>query len=175
MLEFSQVTLLWLARRIWLSLPLIITMAATLAMMAPMKLLPLPAPDIALIAVFFWAISGPAFLPAPAVLVLGLTQDFASGAPIGFYALIYLLIYGFTLSQRAFFGGRTGSGAWMGFAIVALVAAAAAWLLGSIVYMRWLPVGPIWLQAIVSIAVFWPVAKLFGLMRRGLTTAREAL
>lgn len=174
MLEFLQVAVLRSARQLWLSLPLFVAMAATIAMTTPLKLTPFPAPDIALIAVFFWAVAGPAFLPAPAVLLLGLTQDFASGAPPGFYALVYLFVYGLTLSQRAFFGGRTGSGALIGFAIVALLTAGVIWLLGSMIYMRWLPVGQIWMQAIVSIVFYWPVSKVFGLMR-GTLTKREAL
>lgn len=175
MLEISQIAALWLLRRIWLSLPLILTAAVVVVMMAPANLMPLPAPDIILIAVFFWAITGPAFLPAWAVLLLGLLQDFATGAPIGFWALVYLLSYGFTISQRVFFKGRSGLGAWIGFAIVALFAAFVAWFLGSIVYMRWLPPAQIFLQALVSIAFYWPVSKVYGLMRRSLTTAREAI
>ena len=175
MLDYAQVALLWLLRRVWLSLPLILTIAFMLAMTAPMDLLPVPAPDIALIAVFFWALSGPNFLPPVAVLVLGLAQDFVTGTPIGFWALIYLLAYGFTLSQRVFFKGRTGLGAWIGFALVAALAAVATWVLGSIVYMRWLPPSQIYMQAIVTFVAYWPVSKVFLLMRRTLTTAREAL
>lgn len=177
MLEYLQVALLWLLRRLWFSLPLIVTIAATLVFMAPMNLLQgvVPAPDVALIAVFFWAIFGPAFLPPWAVLFLGLAQDYATGAPIGFWAVIYLLAYGFSLSQRVFFIGRTGLGAWVGFAIVAGLAAVATWVLGSIVTMRWLPPTQIYLQAIMSVLAYWPVSKVFLLMRRTLTKAREAL
>lgn len=175
MLEVFQVALLTVLQWLWLSLPVIVTIVITFALMAPMDLLPIPAPDIVLIAVFFWAISGPSFLPPWAVLLLGLIQDLVTGAPPGFWALIYLLAYGFTLSQRVFFKGRTGLGAWIGFALVAGLAAIATWVLGSIVYMRWLPPSQIYLQAIVSVAAYWPVSKVFLLMRRTLTTAREAL
>jgi rod shape-determining protein MreD len=177
MLEYVQVATVWLLRRLWFSLPLIVTVLATLAAMAPMNLLQgyVPAPDLALIAVFFWAIYGPVFLPPWAVLLLGLTVDFATGAPIGFWAVIYLSAYGFALSQRVFFIGRTGLGAWVGFAIVAGVTAVAVWVLGSLVYARWLPPTQIYLQAIVSILAYWPVSKVFFVMRRRLTKAREAL
>ena len=83
--------------------------------------------------------------------------------------------YGFTLSQRVFFKGRTGLGAWIGFALVAGLAAIVTWVLGSIVYMRWLPPSQIYLQAMVTFVAYWPVSKVFLLMRRTLTTAREAL
>ena len=177
MFNFLQGAIVWLSGRIWFSLPLIVAVAGMMVTMMPMNLFGgwLPAPDIALIAVFFWAIYGPAFLPPWAVLLLGLSHDFASGAPIGFWAVLYLMAYGFTLSQRVFFIGRTGLGAWVGFMIVAAVTAASAWFLGSVVYMRWLPPTQIYLQAIISIAFYLPMSKVFFFMRRMLTTAREAL
>jgi len=175
MLEMMHVGLMWVMRRLWLSLPMAVTVAAMLALMTPLDLLPIPAPDVALIAVFFWAISGPAFLPPWSVLVLGLVQDFAMGTPPGFWAVIYLAAYGFTLSQRVFFKGRTGLGAWVGFAMVAALAAIATWVLASIVYMRWVPPAQIYLQAVVSVLAYWPMSKIFLLMRRTLTTARDAL
>jgi rod shape-determining protein MreD len=175
MLEISQVVLLTVLRWLWLSLPVIVTGVATFALMAPMDLLPIPAPDIILIAVFFWAISAPSFLPPWAVLLLGLLQDLATGAPPGFWALIYLFAYGFTLSQRVFFKGRTGLGAWIGFALVAGLTAIGTWVLGSIVYMQWLPPSQIYTQAIVTFAAYWPVSKVFALMRNTLTTARDGL
>lgn len=177
MLEYLQIAILWAARQVWYSLPLVLTLVAILLAMAPLNLFQgyAPAPDIVLAAVFFWAIFGPQFLPAWAVFVLGLTQDFATGAPIGFWALIYLLAYGFSLSQRVFFFGRTVRGVWLGFVVVAFVTAFATWIAGSTYFMRWLPLGPILLQAVVSVAVFPLVAKAFFFVRGFLTTAREAL
>src|SRR5262245_36296997 len=141
MLEYAQLALLWLARQLWFSLPLFITIAGMLVMMAPANLFQgtVPAPDIALISIFYWAIFGPSFLPAWAVFALGLAQDFVVGTPPGFSALVYLLAYGFTISQRVFFTGRSGPGILFGFTMVASFAAAVAWFLGSMVYARWIP------------------------------------
>lgn len=177
MAEYLQIAIFWAARQIWYSLPLLITLVALLLAMAPLNLFQgyAPAPDIVLASVFFWAIFGPQFLPVWAVFALGITQDLATGAPIGFWALIYLLAYGFSLSQRVFFFGRTVRGVWLGFVIVALVTAVATWIAASTYFMRWLPIGPILLQAAVSIIVFPLVAKTFIFVRGFLTTAREAL
>ena len=177
MLEYAQFGILWVARQVWYSLPLLITLAALVLALAPLNLFQgyAPAPDIVLASVFFWAIFGPQFLPAWAVFTLGLTQDFATGAPIGFWALIYLLAYGFSLSQRVFFFGRTVRGVWLGFVIVAFVTAIATWFAGSTYFMQWLPIGPILLQAVVSILAFPIAARVFLFMRGYLTTAREAL
>ena len=135
----------------------------------------MPAPDIVLASVFFWAIYGPAFLPAWAVFALGISQDLATGAPVGFWALIYLFAYGFALSQRVFFFGRTVRGVWVGFIMVAIVTAIVTWVAGSTYFMQWLRPEPIFLQALVSIAVFPVVAKAFFFVRGFLTTSREML
>jgi len=177
MFEYVQFALLWLARQVWYALPLITTLAAMILFMAPADLLrgAVPPPDIALVAVFFWAIFGPSFLPPWAVFVLGLAQDFATGAPIGFWPVVYLAAYGFTVSQRVFFIGRSGWGVVFGFLVVALLTATVAWVLGSIVYARWLPAGQIFLQALMSVLLYLPASKAYGLMRRMLSNAREAI
>jgi rod shape-determining protein MreD len=114
-------------------------------------------------------------LPAWAVFSLGLAQDFVTGAPLGFWALVYLIAYGFTLSQRVFFIGRSGMGVWFGFMLVAFLTAGVAWMLSSIVFGRFVPVGPILFQTIVTIVVYPVASRVFTLMRGMLTTAREAL
>lgn len=177
MLEYVQIGIVWAARQIWYSLPLLVTLAALVLALAPLNLSQgyAPAPDVVLASVFFWAIFGPQFLPAWAVFALGLTQDLATGAPFGFWALTYLFAYGFALSQRVFFFGRTVRGVWLGFVVVALVVALITWVLGSTYYSRWLPVEPILMQALVSIVVFPFAAKAFFFVRGFLTTAREGL
>src|SRR5262245_15016881 len=177
MFEYVQLAIVWFGRKVWYSLPLITTLATMLVFMAPADLLgrAFPPPDIALVAVFFWAIFGPSFLPPWAVFVLGLAQDFATGAPIGFWPVVYLAAYGFTMSQRVFFIGRSGWGVVFGFTVVAILTAAVAWVLGSIVFARWLPAGQIFLQAFVSVLLYVPASKVFGLMRRWLSNAREAI
>ena len=89
--------------------------------------------------------------------------------------MIYLLAYGFTISQRVFFMGRSGPGVLFGFTVVALLTAAAVWILGSITYARWLPPGQIFLQAAMSSILFFFVWPLYAFIRRMLTTAREAI
>ena len=176
MFEYLQVAIWWLVRQVWLSLPLIAAIGAMLIAMAPANLFHemVPAPDLVLASVFYWAIFGPGLLPAWAVFVLGLTQDFATGGAIGFWALIYLVAYGFTLSQRVFFTGRSGPGVWFGFALVAAVTSVVAWVLGSITYAHWLPPGPVFLQAAMSVLVYPLVARVFVLIRRALTSAGDA-
>jgi hypothetical protein len=62
-----------------------------------------------------------------------------------------------------------------GFCVVAILTASVAWVLGSIVYARWMPPGQIFLQAFISVLLYIPASKVFGLMRRMLSNAREAI
>lgn len=177
MFSVLQFAILWIARQLWYSLPLFATLAAMAVTMAPANLFRgwAPAPDLVLASVFFWAIFGPAFLPAFAVFLLGLAKDFATGGPIGFWAVTYLVAYGFTLSQRVFFIGRSGPGVWFGFATVASVTAIFAWLLGSIALARWVHPGPIVLQVAVTVLFYPLVSRVFTILRSLLSKAREAI
>lgn len=177
MVEYLQLGYVWLLQFVWRAIPLIATLMLMMLAVAPLNFLQgyMPSPDIALISVFFWAMHGPTFLPPWAVFVVGLVQDFLIGAPLGYWVLLYLFAYGFTLSQRVFFKGRTGIGVWLGFAIVAAINALLAWLLGMLIFERWLPPLETLFQAVVSVLVYPVLARLFMFVRRSLTNAPESL
>lgn len=177
MIEYVQVAYSRLVQGAWRTLPVLLTIACMLLTSLPLHVLEghFPAPDIALISLFFWAMHGQGFMPAWGVFLLGLARDLQTGAPLGFWVVIYLFAYGFTLTQRIFFKGRTGIGSWLGFALVAVLAGFACWLLGMAVFARWLPPDEIALQVAVTL-VFHPLlSRLFMLFRRVLTTAPETL
>jgi rod shape-determining protein MreD len=177
MIEVLQLGYVWLVQLVWRALPLVLTILLMLAANIPLHLLQgeVPAPDIALTSIFFWAMHGSAFMPPWAVFIVGAAQDLTAGTPLGFSIIIYLLAYGFTLTQRIFFKGRTGIGAWLGFALVVAISALLSWSLGMIVFERWLDPLVVVLQAGMTI-LFYPLfSRLFMLVRRVLTTAPETL
>ena len=168
-----------LGRGLWASLPFLATAVVMMLGLVPLNIfggwLPIPAPELGLIAAFFWAVYAPALFPPAAIFALGLVQDFGSGGPIGFWAVIYLAVYGFTLSQRVFFIGRSVFGVWLGFAAVSALASIATWLLASSIYNRWVPPGEILFQAVITAFVFPLVGPLYMMLRRAMTTAPERL
>ena len=177
MVEYLQLGYVWMAQQIWRALPMLVTLVMMLVSIAPMNLMQgwLPAPDVALIAVFFWALHGPAFMPPWAVFLIGAVQDFSMDSPLGFWIILYLFAYGFTLSQRIFFRGRTGVGALFGFAIVSFLTAALAWLFGTVVFERWLHPMDAFAQAGVSVLFYPLLSRVFMFLRNALTTAPESL
>src|SRR5258708_7854675 len=131
MSDFLRSAIVLIGRAMWLSMPFFATAMVMLLGLIPLNLFGgwMPAPELGVLTAFFWAVYAPALFPPAAIFGLGLVQDFASGGPIGFWAVIYLAVYGFTLSQRVFFIGRSLMGVWLGFAAVTALASVAIWLL----------------------------------------------
>lgn len=178
MSDILQSIIIIFGRALFVSMPFLVTALAMLVALVPLNLFGgwVPAPSLGVIAAFFWAVYAPALFPPAAIFSLGLIQDFSSlDGPIGFWAIIYLAVYGFTLSQRVFFIGRSVLGVWLGFAVVAVLTAIATWLLASTIYNRWIPPSEIFLQAVVTAAVFPLIAPLFMMLRRAMTTAPERI
>ena len=124
MSDILQSVIILLGRALFVSMPFLITTLAMLVSLVPVNFFGgwVPAPELGVIAAFFWAVYAPALFPPAAIFSLGIIQDFCSGGPFGFWAIIYLAVYGFTLSQRVFFIGRSVIGVWLGFAAVASLA-----------------------------------------------------
>jgi rod shape-determining protein MreD len=177
MSDIVQSIIILLGRAMFVSMPFLVTTLAMLVSMVPVNLFGgwVPAPELGVIAAFFWAVYAPALFPPAAIFSLGIVQDFCSGGPFGFWAIIYLAVYGFTLSQRTFFIGRSLLGVWLGFAAISALTGIVTWLLASTIYNRWIPPGEIFLQAIVTALVFPLVGPLFMILRRAMTTAPERL
>lgn len=170
-----QALIVYAGRAIWLSSPVLMTLGLILIAMTPAKFggVAVPWPDFGLIAVFFWAIYGPAFFPPAAVFALGMTQDLLGAGPIGFWTTILLVTYGFALSQRVFFIGRTVLGVWVGFAVIALLSAVLAWWIAILYTTAWVDPWPNFQRSLITIVAFPIVGRLYMTLRRVLTTAPE--
>ncbi len=118
------------------------------------------APPLALLAIFYWGVYRPELLPAPAVALLGALQDILTGAPLGQYMLIYLLVQASLISQRQLFLAHAFFILWWGYALIALLAAIVLWLIAAAVLQTLPALTPFLLQACMGIALFPLVAWL---------------
>ncbi len=119
------------------------------------------APVLALVAVYHWAIYRPNLMPLWCVFLLGLFQDLLSGMPLGLYCLVFLTVYGLALTQRRFFAGKSFYIYWMGFVVIAFVAAVESWLVASIWHFAVLNFETVFFQYLVSLGIFPIVAWIF--------------
>lgn len=129
----------------------------------------LPAPALALSAVFFWALLRPGLMPPAAVLVIGLAEDLLSGGPPGLWAAGFMAAYVLIDRERKMFEELNGAGMLIAFTGAVLLTATTAYLLASAIYLRLLPVAPLLLQSIATIVLFPLLERLLAWMDRSIT------
>ena len=135
----------------------------------------LPAPLLALAAVYFWLLLRPDLMTPIAVLAIGLMEDLLSGGPPGLWATGFLAAYAFADRQREILASLSGIGAVIGFAGAVLAAAAGAYLLTCVVYFRAPPLAPLLLECLVTVLFYpliafpsaWLHRRVVGPLRRG--------
>ncbi|MCW8836280.1 MAG: rod shape-determining protein MreD [Rhodospirillales bacterium] len=115
-------------------------------------------PAVALVAVYHWTLYRPELLPAPAVFVLGLFQDFLAGGPVGIGTLVLMGVYGALLGQRGFFYGKSFAVVWMGFVLVAAFAKFLSWMLLSAYYSMAVTPDAFFFQYLLTIMIFPPIS-----------------
>lgn len=114
----------------------------------------LPAPALALAAIYFWALTRPRLMPPFAVLVIGFAEDLLSGGPPGLWATGFLAAYVLIDRQRKTFIELTGVGTLIAFTGAMLLAAGAAYLLASAIYLRFVPLPPLLLETILTVLLY---------------------
>ncbi len=122
------------------------------------------APNLALIAVFYWTIYRPDLMPAIAVLVLGLWQDLLIGSPFGINAITLLLVHGAIVYQRTFFQGKSFAIVWWAFGLTAAIAALVFWLITMGYHIVAIDPAPLVFQFALTLAAYpfltWLFAKI---------------
>lgn len=123
-------------------------------------------PHVTLAFVYYWNLHNQEAIPVTALFLLGLIEDFASGAPLGTSPMILISVYVILANQRRFFKNRSFAVGWAGFAIVAAPAMAFSWLLESFYRGQPMPVGPMFLSLVITIAAYPILGGIFGRYQR---------
>lgn len=126
----------------------------------------LPVPVVPLMVVFFWSVYHPPLMPASAIFLTGIVQDLVTGAPVGLWAVIYLVTRLVALSQRSYFIGRTHKVVVAGFAFVAAIAGFIQWSVTSLLHGVFLPVVFPVLQMSVTVVCYPLAAYVFIRLHR---------
>ena len=150
------------ARSLW---PFVLSLLLVVASVLPIQLSDFGrvAPNLAIMATFYWAIYRPDLFPAPAAFVLGLWLDLLTGAPVGINALVLLLVHWAITSQRRFFQGKSFGVVWWAFALTISGAMALFWVLSAAYHLTLIDPAPVVFQLLLTIAVFpfltWLLAR----------------
>lgn len=153
------------------SAPAVATLAMMLVSMVPLHLSGFGTiiPSISLMASFYWAVYRPDLFGPLAAFLLGLVADTVSGAPLGLNPLINLITYGLSQNQRQLFLAHSFLILWWGYALIAALAGALSWVAYSLGAGGWLAFEPALFQAIAGLALFPPVAWVYGRLQRTLS------
>lgn len=119
-------------------------------------------PHVTLAFVYYWIVHNQKAIPVLALFLLGLIEDFASGAPLGMNPMILVTVYVLLDNQRRFFINRSFAVGWAGFAIIASAALSFSWLLESFYRGQPMPVGPLFLSLLMTIAAYPIIGGIFG-------------
>ncbi len=123
-------------------------------------------PSFALMAIFYWALYRPDLMPPVSVFLVGLFQDLISGAPGGFWAFVYLIVYAIVFSQRLFFIGKAFFAIWTGFGVIALIVGMVAWAIICLNSSMYLSPAPFISQAMFSF-IFYPlIGRVLGRIQK---------
>jgi rod shape-determining protein MreD len=92
----------------WILAPALISLALTLMFAAPIRIwgLVLPEPVWPMLLAFCWPLVRPSYIAPLVLAAIGLCLDVFWAAPLGFYTLLLIVIYGVFLSLRSFIIGQ---------------------------------------------------------------------
>jgi len=125
------------------------------------------APDLALMAVFYWTIYRPELFRPPAVFLVGVFQDVLLGTVPGTHAVVLLTAQALLAQQRRLFRGRSFAVVWWAFSMVALGAAVLNWLVTMALSRALIDPAPVAFAAAVAIAVYPFMTWLFARVQQG--------
>lgn len=112
------------------------------------------APALALMGIYYWAVHRPDLMNAPAAFAIGLLNDLVTGGPVGVNSLVMVLVQLVCATQGRFLKAKSFLVTWWGFAMVALPAVIASWLIGSALSGSALPVKTTLFYYLFTVAVF---------------------
>jgi len=150
------------------SAPVAITLLVAILMVVP---LPLPgymelAPDLVLIAVFYWTVHRPDLMRAWAVFLIGLLQDILGGGPLGLIALVLILVHAAIINQHKAFRGKSFGLIWAGFMLIAPGAHIVAAVLAFIVADAHIELSTFGVRLVLTVAAYPAMAWLLGRAQR---------
>ncbi|MBL8702332.1 MAG: rod shape-determining protein MreD [Alphaproteobacteria bacterium] len=150
------------------AVPGLLTLAFVILSVAPLRVpdYALIAPGLVLIALFYWTVHRPDLLHPWHACVLGLFDDILSGTPIGINGLVLTLVHWAVTSQHTFFRGKSFAVIWLAFALLAPAAIALIALLSFVAARAMIDPVVLLVQALLTIALYPPLAWLLGRAQR---------
>lgn len=136
--------------------PIAITVFFTILSATPLYLpgYGMIAANLALMAIYYWAVYRPDLLSPLAAFCIGMIYDFLVGTPPGINALVFLLVRALVSRRGGALQGKPFITLWLGFVGISLSASLATWVISVIWHLTFLNPLPIVFQGGLTIGVF---------------------
>lgn len=150
------------------ALPVLLILLCIMVSVAPLRLPDhaLVTPGLVLAAVFYWTVHRPDLLRPWNACLLGLFDDILSGTGMGVNALVLTLVHWVVMSQHQVFRGKSFAIVWIAFGLLAPPAILVTALLSALAARGAVDPALVLVQAMLTIAVYPPLAWLFGRAQR---------
>jgi rod shape-determining protein MreD len=125
-------------------------------------------PMLGLIAVYYWTVHRPDFMPPAGAFAIGLVTDLIVGGPLGLNAFVLTLAQAVALMNRRALAGESFLLVWLGFAAIVALSGAALWLGASLFWTTLLSPRALLAQIAVTFAIYPLAAQFFALTQRRL-------
>lgn len=129
-------------------------------------------PFISLAFVYYWTVHSKEGVGTVVLMILGLLEDVASGAPLGFNPLVLIAVYALLGNQQRFFENRGFAAGWLGFGIVAFAALPLMLLLLSFYEGVAVSLWPLLISILSTIAVYPILGLVFGRLHKAALRSR---
>lgn len=155
------------------SAPLVLTLAVVILKVVPLRLpeFAVIAPDLVLMAVFYWTVHRPDLLRAWGAFIVGLLDDILTGTPLGVSSLVLLLVHWTIITQHRLFRSLSFGLLWLAFAVVAAGAKALIVALALIIGHGLIDPTIVLAQYAFTVAVYPLVSLLMGRAQRAFLPA----
>jgi rod shape-determining protein MreD len=152
------------------SAPVALTLLLTVLSVVPVRLPAAStlAPDIVLIAVFYWTVHRPDLMRLWTVFIIGLLGDVLSGTPLGVHALVLMLVHAAIISQHKIFRGASFGMVWWAFSLIAPVAHVVAAVIAFVTTGALIDLSLFALRLVLTIGFYPALAWLLGRAQRAL-------
>jgi rod shape-determining protein MreD len=126
------------------------------------------APDLVLIAVFYWTVHRPDLMRLWTVFVIGLLGDVLSGTPLGVHPLVLVLVHIAIISQHKIFRGASFGIVWWAFSLIAPAAHILAAIIAFVMTGALTDLSLFMLRLVLTIGFYPALAWLLGRAQRAL-------
>ena len=155
------------------SVPVALTLLLTVLSVVPVRLPAAStlAPDIVLIAVFYWTVHRPDLMRLWTVFVIGLLGDVLSGTPLGVHPIVLVLVHTAIISQHKVFRGASFGMVWWAFSLIAPAAHIVAVIIAFLATGALTDLSLFALRLVLTIGFYPALAWLLGRAQRALLAA----